>query len=147
MTKYYTHRVARQTGRTSRMIKDAFDLAAIGNTVFVLCSESNIYHIQRLMFEICAERGYPIPGPFKFHTVKTLGLQNIDWHKQCLAGMPFKTELVIDHNVWAEQFGFAINGYHEYDDFSLLKRQPIYAKEDLSAVDLINSGLIVDFKI
>jgi hypothetical protein len=145
--KHYTHKVARKTGRTRRMIEDALDLAAMGNTVFVLCSKINILDIKRKMFELCHERGYPIPGPFRFNTVDTLGIQNIDWHNQRLVGAPFKTELVIDHQVWAEQFGFVINGYHEYDDFSLLKRQPMYSEKELSAVDIIDSGLIVDFKI
>jgi hypothetical protein len=145
--KHYTRLVARKTGRTIRMIREAVDLSLMGNTVFVLCTENSISSVQKLMFDYCVNNCPIEPGPFRFHTVQSLGMQNIDWHSQRLVGAPFKTELVIDHHVWAEQFGFAINGYHEYDDFSLLKHQPIYTKEELSAVDIINSGLIVDFKI
>lgn len=145
--KNYTQLVARQTGRTSRMIAEALGLNAQGYVVNILCSANHIDYIQFKTFEMCRKLNYTLPPTIRFKTVLNIGRENINWHEQSLIGAPPTTKLFIDHHVWAEQFGFAINGYHEYDDFSLLKRQPVYEKEELTAVDIINRGLIQDFKI
>lgn len=118
MKKPYTHTHGRHTGRTHRMILEAIKSSLAGNAVCILCPlvGYEVDHIRKQAQILWAKIGLTTPKDFLFKTVQSHDMEGrIDWKNKMLIGSYSNYKLFIDHHVWVEQFGWAINAFHEYD--------------------------------
>lgn len=108
---------ARGSGRTTRMIEEALRKHEEGRAVYILMHDMRMKReLELLAMRICRMRGKVLSSLIKFETVESLGGINlIDWKNRKIHGAHPNCALIIDHHVWATHFGFAIEGYHEYD--------------------------------
>lgn len=105
----------RATGRTSRMLAKAVELAVQGKAVYVLCAGQKEKIInKRLLMEQVGERN-PITNSIKFETWESLGRNNVDLENSRLRFAHPNCQLLIDHQFFSTHFSFAILGYHLYD--------------------------------
>ena len=109
---------ARGSGRTTRMIEEALQKHDEGRAVYILMHDMCMKReLERLAMQICRMRGKVLSSSIKFETVESLGgIHHIDWKNRKVLGAHPNCALIIDHHVWATHFGFAIEGYHEYDN-------------------------------
>lgn len=118
----YTHIHARQTGRTTRMLNHVLELVLKGHMVYVLCTPETVPNMRRRVAELMAHNQVKKElRKVECVTVGSLGQQNIDWTTQQVRGQHENCRTVIDHQVWETYFGYAINGYHHYDNHVLVK--------------------------
>ena len=118
---------ARGSGRTTRMIEEALRKQEEGRAVYILCHDNNFKReAQRLAMLICKQKGVVLPSSIKFETVESLGgTHHIDWKNKTIHGAHPNCALIIDHHVWATNFGFAIDGFHEYDDQMIMSKRHV----------------------
>lgn len=111
--------VARQTGRTSRMIRTAVEYAKLGRMVYILCPAESKETTQNLAREILGKMGMPldmIGESIKFETMTSIGLSRVDWRNQKLFNAHPNCKLLIDHFVYEREFKHILDGFHQYDE-------------------------------
>lgn len=124
---------ARGSGRTTRMIEEALRKQEEGRAVYILCHDSGFKrYVEHLAMKICRMHGKVFPSSIKFETVESLGgTHHIDWKNKTIHGAHPNCALIIDHHVWATHFGFAIDGFHEYDNQIIVNTRQIIENFDL----------------
>jgi hypothetical protein len=111
MIKSYIQVHARGSGRSTRLLEQVID-AAMHKKVIVIChSGADCRRLQRDLRYLVAVKKVYIKFEPSFKTPEQAGY--INWQKRTVDG---HDEVFIDHHVWAEYFGFAIEGFHEYDN-------------------------------
>lgn len=117
---------ARGSGRTTRMIEEALRKHDEGRAVYILCHDNNFKReAERLAMLICKQKGVSLPSSIKFETVESLGFSNINWERKQLYHAHSNCKLIVDHHVYAKYFGFAIEGYHEYDNQMIINTKHV----------------------
>lgn len=115
---------ARGSGRTTRMIEEALRNDAEGEAVCILCHDNNFKReAERLAMLICKQKGVVLPSSIKFETVESLGFSNINWERKKLYHAHSNHKLIVDHHVYAKYFGFAIEGFHQYDNQMIVNKR------------------------
>lgn len=122
--KNYIEMHARGSGRTTRMIEAALRSHQVDRcAVYILCHDERVKReIERLAMVICHKKGIVLPSSIKFETVESLGFHNINWKEKKLNSAHPNCELFVDHHVYAKYFGFAVEGFHEYDTHMIVHR-------------------------
>lgn len=120
MERFLIGTFGRQTGRSYRMMKEAVENAKNGRAVYVLLG--NIQHKQYfeyLLQKVCADEGYIADSKrlgIKFETIQSLGgFSGVDLKNKRIIGSHTNCVLLVDHHFYAVHFGFAIQGFHNYD--------------------------------
>ncbi|WP_312086968.1 hypothetical protein [Acinetobacter variabilis] len=108
--KNYIEMHARGSGRSTRLLEEALELSASEKVMVICHSESSCREMMRLFQYLAHWKKSPIKY---LPTFETPSRKNIDWHKKEVLGFG---RVLIDHHVWAVYFGFAIEGFHEYDN-------------------------------
>ena len=118
---------ARGSGRTTRMIEEALRKQEEGRAVYILMHNMRMKReLELLAMRICRAQGKVLPSSIKFETVESLGgTRHIDWKNKTIHGAHPNCALIIDHHVWATHFGFAIEGFHEYDDQVIMSKKHV----------------------
>src|SRR5688572_33456709 len=98
----------RRTGRTTRMLEHAKELALAGRAVYVIAD--NERDARRLEIE-CFKTGEPNLG-IKFETPGSLG--NFDWEEMRLTGAHPNCVVLVDHNAIEARFSRLIRMLHAY---------------------------------
>lgn len=97
----------RGTGRTTRMLQHARELANRCQKVCVLCE--NYRSLEKM------HRAFGEPHPnVSFHTEQTCG--NFSWSELRFRGMNPDTVVLIDHALIESRFGRILNQLHAYDE-------------------------------
>ncbi len=117
------HDYNRQTGRTTRMLKEAIDAALNGKNVFVIAHNSHFAKQLSTMAEQVVEKDYKYSGaliPSVIHNpaelsihkrgAGTIRFRGVQQNVTCLETYPYcvrghKEECFVDHVVW-EQYGW-----------------------------------------
>lgn len=96
----------RNTGRTTRMLKHAKQLAAEGRAVYIVVDNSR--ERNRLFLELGKDnKGIDIETP------ETLG--NLDWQTMTLRGAHPNCIVLADHHAIEDRFGAIVSMLHAYD--------------------------------
>ena len=98
----------RQTGRTTRMVEEAIDLANKGRAVYILADNYN--HAENIR-ELFGED--PETYGIKIETEGDLG--NFDWQTLSLRGAHKNCIVLIDHYTIENKFSRIIEALHKYD--------------------------------
>ena len=99
----------RQSGRTTRMLKDAERLALEGRAVYVLAANE----LQRcLLRDKCGEKAYRLG--IKFESPGSLG-SSLDWFGMRILGSHPNCVLLADHFAIESALRRAIEMMHRYD--------------------------------
>lgn len=105
----------RGSGRTTRMLKEAIDLALSGRAVYVLCCDQRM-HVRDIYKRLSSELRLSKELPIKFETWESLGQSNVDLKNNRLMSAHPNCVLLVDHNFYAKHFAFVLQGYHRYDN-------------------------------
>ena len=98
---------ARQSGRTTRMLQEAKELAQAGRAVYVICA--NRSHVLALT----ADRGAELDAlGVKFETVESV---SIDWNTLRMLGAHPNCAVLIDHHAIERKFSAVLEMLHRYD--------------------------------
>ena len=116
MERFLIGAYARQTGRSYRMMEEAVNAAVKGQRVYVvLASIQHFKYFERLLNQVHANLKISMPLSaldIRLEGPNTLG----DF---CIRQMRVKTDLeaklLVDHQYFANFYGFAIQGFHNYD--------------------------------
>ncbi len=121
--KEYTDTHARGTGRSTRLLEQVID-AAMSKRVVVLChSDMECRRMQREYRAIKVKNNIKDRYEPTFKTPERI--HNLDWKNRKALGYD---QTFIDPQVWVVYFGFAINGFHEFDNQnapSLFDKRPM----------------------
>lgn len=110
-SKFY----ARNSGRTTRMLNEVLEIVQQKQKVCVLThDESTAHHLDRCFQKLCHDRRLTVAKNMVEFKTPDRVREVIDWQKKELICSDRK--LVVDHHVYAKYFGFAIDGFHHYDD-------------------------------
>lgn len=120
MERFLIGAFARQTGRSYRMMKEALNHAKNGRAVYVLLGNiQNKQYFESLLQKVCADEGYTANCKrlgIKFETLESLnGFSGLDLKNKRIIGSHTNCVLLVDHNFYAIHFGYAIQGFHNYD--------------------------------
>ena len=99
----------RHTGRTTRMLEHAKQLALAGRAVYVIAD--NERDIRRLEAE-CFKTGASNLG-IKFETPNSPG--NFDWEQMRLIGAHPNCVVLVDHHAIEDRFSMVLDMLHAYD--------------------------------
>lgn len=101
----YNEEKRRASGRTSRMLQEAVELARDGKAVYVVCATQR--HTKQL------EKRVPDDLDIKFETPRTVG--NLDWRNMRLEGAHSNVELLVDHYAIEANWRPLLNMLHRFD--------------------------------
>lgn len=102
----------RQTGRTTRMLEHAKQLAAQGKAVYVIAA--NKQHADQLAVALGGERmGVDIGDGIKVETPESCS--NFDWHTMSLRGAHPNCVVLVDHFAIERRFSRILEALHAYD--------------------------------
>jgi hypothetical protein len=107
----------RQTGRTTRMLRHAVNLARAGKAVYVIADNARDMH--RLANEIHQFLPKRLPDGaifnhgIKFETPDTLGA--FDWKKLTVPGAHPNCVFLVDHHAIEDRFRAVLEMLHAYD--------------------------------
>ena len=123
----YTHFLARQSGRTTRMLKQALDALVKDHAVYILSAdETRAHHLKERFRQVCQQSNYLVASTPKFETLRSIGQENIDWVNTRIHRAHSNCRLFIDHHVYEHVFGHLINGYHAYDSQIVINPLSVY---------------------
>lgn len=98
----------RQTGRTSRMLADAFEQARKGRAVYVVAANvRHAHHLEDMAGSVAKELG------IKFETPETLG--NFDWRTMSLKNAHPNCVAIVDHYAIECEYSALLEMLHRYD--------------------------------
>lgn len=100
----------RRTGRTTRMLEHAKQLALAGRAVYVIAD--NERDLRRLEIE-CFKTGEPNLG-IKFETQQSLG--TFDWEQMRLIGAHPNCVVLVDHHAIEDKYARILEMLHAYDE-------------------------------
>ena len=102
---------ARGSGRSTRLLEQVID-ASMHKKVIVICHSENACRemMRNFQYLILCKKSHIKFNP-SFKTPERA--QTLNWKERTVSGFD---QVFIDHHAWAEQFGFSINGFHEYDN-------------------------------
>lgn len=109
---------ARQSGRTTRMLKHALDLAVKnGHMVYILTTPESIEHTRQLANRLYQDLGFPdvLGVSVKLETKKSLGEQNLDLDNLKLKHAHPNCILLADHFFYEYYYSFVLKGFHMWD--------------------------------
>jgi hypothetical protein len=101
----------RQTGRTTRMLARAKQLAASGRAVYIIAA--NYAEAQRLVAALGGDRPSVSIGGIKVETPETCG--NFDWLTLTLRGSHQNCVVLVDHHAIESRFAAVLQELHAYD--------------------------------
>lgn len=108
MTQTDDKHCRRQSGRTTRLLKEAIDLVKAGRAVYVIgTNKQHCWHLKN-----AADLLVPDVG-IKFETPETLS--NLDWETVSLKGAHPNCIVLVDHATIEARFSKLIEMLHRFD--------------------------------
>jgi hypothetical protein len=115
---------ARQSGRTTRMLQHALDLAVKkGHAVYILTTQESINHTREQARKLYEELGYPdvLGRIIKLETKRSLGEDNLNLQDMKLKHAHPNCMLLADHFFYEYYYSHILNGYHKWDEVTYTK--------------------------